>query len=792
MRVPLRWLSDYVEVDVGVDKLCELLDFSGTKVESVRRPAGALRGIVVAEVVAVREHPNADLTLVDVRTDDGEERVVCGARNFASGDRVPLATVGARLSGMEVGERRIRGETSRGMLCSAAELGVSKDHSGILVLPPDAALGADVVDVLGLDDTIVELEVPANRGDCMGLVGIAREVAALLGHDLRVPHARVDGAGESPVTVDVRDARGCPRYVARHVAGVRPGPSPAWMAARLLAAGLRPISNVVDVTNYVMVETGQPLHAFDAARVARHAIVVRRALRGERLTTLDGVERALDPDDLLIADPDGALALAGVMGGEGSEVSGETRDVVLESATFDAASVARASRRHVLRTDASARFERGTDPDGAPFAAARAAALLRDVAGGAPAADAVDVYPEPIRRPSIGLRPERTNAVLGVEIDAGEQARHLRSVGFAVAPDAGRLAVDVPSWRPDVEREIDLVEEVGRLAGFDRLPSTLPPGRAGGLEPRQALERRLRRAVAGFGLHEAWTGALTSVQELDALGLAEEHPARRVVELSNPMSGDESVLRTTLLPGLLRAAGRNAARGTRSVALFEVARVYEPAAPGELPNEPLVLAAVVAGDRGPRSWRGARAWDFFGAKGVLEAVFASLGVDAPASAPVGNMPFHPTRAAQVTFRGAPLGALGELHPDVCERFGVPEGAAAFEVAVDPVLAAVPERVSAPELPRFPAVYLDVAVVVDDVVPAQTVGDVVARAGRPEVVSSVLFDVYRGDQLPEGKKSLAYALELRSPERTLTDRDAEVVRDRILGALRERTGAELRS
>ncbi|HEX2050611.1 MAG TPA: phenylalanine--tRNA ligase subunit beta [Actinomycetota bacterium] len=793
MRVPLGWLSDYVDVDVGVDELCRRLDFSGTKVEAVRRPAGSLGGIVVAQVDAIHEHPNADsLTLVDVHTDAGEQRVVCGARNFAPGDRVPLATVGARLPGMEVGERRIRGETSRGMLCSPAELGISKDHSGILVLPPDAALGADVVDVLGLDDTIVELEVSANRGDCMGLVGIAREVAALLGTELRVPDARVGADGDNPVSVDVQDARGCPRYVARFVAGVAPGPAPAWMAARLLAAGLRPVSNVVDVTNYVMVETGQPLHAFDAACIDGHTIVVRRAHAGEKLTTLDGVERSLDPGDLTIADPRRALALAGVMGGVGSEVSPDTRDVVLESAAFDAESVARTSRRHVLRTDASTRFERGTDPDGAAFAAARAAAMLRDVAGGAPASRVVDAYPVPVRRPTLTLRPARTNAVLGIDVDADEQARHLRSIGFDVSPGDASLAVRVPSWRSDVEREIDLVEEVGRLAGFDRLPETLPPGRAGGLEPRQASERRVRRALAGFGLHEAWTSAFGSARDLDDLGLDEEHPARRVVELANPMSADESVLRTSLLPGLLRAVGRNAARGARSVALFEIAHVYEPGAPGDLPREPLVLAAVVAGDRDPRSWHSGRTWDYFGAKGVLEATFEALGVETPGAAPVAHMPFHPTRAAQVTFGGGALGALGELHPEVCERFGVPERAAAFEVALDPVLDAVPERVAAPDLPRFPAVYVDVAVVVDDAVPAQTVGDVVARAGMPEVVSAVLFDVYRGDQIPDGKKGLAYALELRSPERTLTDRDAAAVRDRIVGALRERTGAELRS
>jgi phenylalanyl-tRNA synthetase beta chain len=796
MRVPLRWLREYVDIDVPPDRLVELLSFSGSKVETVERPGADIGGVVVAEVLDVVDHPKADnLVLVDVKVREGAtERVVCGARNFSVGDRVPLATVGAHLPGLAIQERAIRGEVSRGMLCSGAELGISKDHSGILVLPSDSPLGEDVVSVLSLDDTILELEITPNRGDCMGMIGIAREVAALLGNELKLPDAdvRAEQDVRSPVSVDIEDPHGCPRYLARYIESVRLGSSPAWMSARLLGAGVRPISNVVDATNYVLLETGHPLHAFDAARVHKHQIVVRRAKSGEHLRTLDGVDRAMHKGDLLIADRKGALAIAGVMGGESSEVSEGTEALILESAYFDPASISRTTRRHLLLSEASARFERGADPEAVAFAARRATKLITEIAGGRAAPEETDVYPNPIGRRKVSLRPARTNRLLGFGIGTDEQARHLRSVGFEVSSTNGVLEAVAPSFRGDVEREVDLIEEVARLAGFDRLPATLPPGVSGALDRDQLAERTLRRVFAGFGLTEAWTSSFISAADLDALGLAADHPARKLVGLANPMSAEENAMRTTLLPGLLRSAARNVAHHAAGVALFEVARVFEPV--GEtLPREALVLGGVATGDRWPRSWnRAPMTWDFFAAKGVIEAGLASLGVQRPVVAPVSGMPFHPTRAGQVALGDVRLGAVGELHPQVCERFGVTEGTVAFELALAPVFAALPERVRTEELPKFPAVYLDLALVVDESVPARQVEDVIRGAGGPELVSVTLFDLYRGDQVPRGKKSLAYALELRSAERTLTDDDGGRTRDRILAALRERTGAELRT
>jgi phenylalanyl-tRNA synthetase beta chain len=794
MRVPIGWLKDYVPLEVTVPDLVRLLNFSGTKVETVHHPSRAISDVVVAKVFSIEPHPNADnLTLVEIETFGGDrERVVCGAKNFAVGDLVPWAKVGARLPDAVIAERKIRGEVSRGMLCSGRELGVGKDHSGILVLPPDARLGTEVSEVLGLNDTILELELTPNRPDCMGMVGIAREVAALTEAEMTLPVADMTPLDSSPgVPVELADLEGCPRYVARSIQGVTVGPSPAWIAARLLAVGLRPISNVVDITNYVMMELGHPLHPFDAAKVTGGSIIVRRAGDGEAMTTLDGVDRKLTSGDLVIADSDRVLALAGVMGGSDSEVSPHTTAVILEAAYFDPASIGATSRRHGLRSEASARFERGMDPEVLPFAAARAAGLMSEIAGGATAAIA-DVYPAPFARPRITLRPPRTDAMLGTHVDPDRQAQLLRSVSFTVSRDDGGLDVEVPSFRPDISREVDLIEEVARLEGLDKLPSTLPPGQLGGLNETQSADRILRRTLAGLGLHEAWTNSFMSPRDLDALRLADDHPARRAVVVANPMSEDEKLLRTTLLPGLLRAAQHNLARASGGVALFEVARVYEPG-PELLPQEPTALGGVFAGTHSEQSWDSrARAWDFFAVKGMVVALMDSLRIPAPEFDPVAGMPFHPSRTAKVSWGETTLGMIGEVHPDVCAAFDVPRGTIAFEMAWAAIVAALPGRPAAASLPRYPASLIDLAIVVDAAQHAGDVERVIRSAGEPETTSVRLFDVYTGPQVPDGKKSLAYALELRATDRTLAEKDVTVVKSRILGELEDRFGARLRT
>jgi phenylalanyl-tRNA synthetase beta chain len=805
VRASIRWLSELVDIDVPVDKLVELLNFSGTKVEAVHSIGAEVSGVVVAEVEAVTAHPNADnLSLVEVRGADGHHRVVCGASNFAVGDRVPFAEVGARLPGMSIGSRRIRGEASEGMLCSAAELQISEDHSGILILPPGAELGTDVVSLLGLDDNILELEITPNRPDCMGMVGLAREISALLGHELRWPpqletgdpllfrDPPADRSLPAEVTVEIQDPQGCPRYVARYLEGMAIGPSPLWLAARLVAHGMRPISNVVDVTNYVLLETGQPLHAFDAATIAERRIIVRRAGEGETLVTLDGIDRKLESSDLVIADPSRAVGLAGVMGGAESEVSAATSAVILESASFERASVALTGRRLFLRTEASIRFERGSDPQMAPVAAARAAALMASLAGGRVATEAVDAVPRAFEPRRATLRPARTDHLLGIEVAPQAQEKHLRSLGFELSSGSSGLEVTIPSWRQDVATEVDLIEEVARLEGFDRLPATLPAGVRGGLEPEQSALRALARALCAYGLHEAWTPTFMGAAALDGLGVAEEDPVRAAVQLVNPMNEDERRLRTTLLPGLLRSCARNLAHGAPGAALFELARVYLPDS-GVLPHEPATLGAVFSGRRSAATWRRKETtWDFYAAKGVLEAALKSLRFGALTYAAAGGMPWHPTRVASVSVGDAGVGVVGELHPEVCERFEVAAQSLAFELDLTPLLASLPERPKVTDLPRFPPIYMDLAFVVDSSIPQASLKRTIEDAGHPEVTSVTLFDLYEGEQVPPGKKSLAYSLELRSWDRTLTDEEAAAVRARIVAAVAERTGGELRS
>jgi phenylalanyl-tRNA synthetase beta chain len=795
VKVGLSWLQEYVDIDVPAEKLAELFDLSGTKVESIRRPGAGVNGVVVAEVLEIQDHPNADnLVLVEVRADGGEvNQVVCGVRNFQVGDQVPYARVGSKLPDLEISERKIRGVTSAGMLCSPAELGVSQDHSGILVLPPDSQPGQEVTSLLGLDTVIFEFEITPNRPDCMNVIGLAREVSVLLRTDLKVPDVDTSIGDEldASVEVDIDDPTGCPRYLARYLEDVKIAPSPGWMSSRLLAAGVRPISNIVDATNYVMLEFGQPLHAFDADLLHKRTIVVRRAKKGERITTLDGLERELHPDDLMIADRKHSVAIAGVMGGEDSEVSDATERIILESAYFNPVSIAFTARRHQLRTEASTRFERGADPEIVPVAASRAAQLMVELAGGRLSATAVDDYSAPVQRPTVTLRPQRVDAVLGEPTAPETQLDYLRGLGMAVTEKEDSFEVLPPSFRPDIRREEDLIEEVGRIAGFERLPSTLPPGRAGILDPRQLFERRVRRIMSGCGIAEAWTSSLMGPTDLDDLRLPSDHPARRVVVLANPMSEAEPWMRTTLLPGLLRSAARNVAHRGTSVALFELARVYEPSE-GDLPTEAMMLSGVFLGPQRPKQWNSPLTpWDFFAVKGVIESLCGGLGVGAVDFAPLEGFPVHPTRAASMSLDGAQFGFVGELHPEVCESLDVPEGTVCFELALAPLAASLPEREQIEELPRFPAIYLDLAVIVDEAVPADRVESTIRAAGAPELNSVRLFDLYRGEPIPEGKKSLAYALTFQVPDRTLTDEDASAIRERIIQALTAETEATIR-
>jgi phenylalanyl-tRNA synthetase beta chain len=787
MKVPLSWLREFVPVEAPVDELAERLSLSGLAVEEIIRTGEGISGVVVGEVRAVREHPNAD-NLMLVRAYDGsiERNIVCGARNYVVGDRVPLALPGARLpGGMEIGERKVRGEVSQGMMCSARELRLSEDHTGIMVLDADAPLGADLVRALELDDVVLHLDVTTNRGDCLSIVGVAREVAALYRLPLTVPQPVLDEsavAASERATVRIEDARGCPRYLARVVENVTVGPSPWWMRRRIIAAGMRPISNVVDVTNYVLLERGQPLHAFDLSTLASATIVVRKPRRGERIATLDGQERALERDDLVIADAERPVAVAGVMGGADTEVSDKTTSLLLEAAYFEPLRIRRTAARLKLRSEASMRFERGADPEAVPAAAARAAELLARVAGGTVLRGAIDVYPRPFKPRTVRLRAARANALLGIDEPAAEMASALASLGCEVETSRTVLRVTTPSWRPDLQIEEDLVEEVARLHGYWRIPETLPEGaRAGGLTPQQRRARLARRLLLGAGLSEAQTLSLLPPWVPDRFGFGDDHPMRAAARVGNPLSAEESVLRDAIRPGLLLAAQRNVARRVLPVRLFEMGTVF--ARSGSGVDEEARVAWLMTGPA-PGGWHtGDRALDFYDASGALAYVLDGLGIAYRLEQFAGEPGFHPGRTARVYVNEEVVGIVGELLPEVAEAFELPARVAVAELSLAPLLAEPPVDATAP--PRLPAVARDVALVVPAEVPAAEVAATIRAAAGGLLGSLDLFDVYRGEQLGEGKVSLAYALTLRDPERTLTDEDADAAMTRIAEAARAR-------
>ncbi|HZO98585.1 MAG TPA: phenylalanine--tRNA ligase subunit beta [Gaiellaceae bacterium] len=762
MRVPVSWLAEYVPLEMPLEELATRLSVASAEVEGIERRGvadtdGNLGLFRVGRVVEAAKHPNADrLRLTKVDVGEGEPRsIVCGAWNFGVGATVGVALPGALLpprpdfpEGLRLERRTVRGEVSDGMILAEDEVGLGSDHSGIMVLP-EAEPGTPLADVLPLADAVLLVEATGNRPDLQSVYGIAREVAALYDLPLaELPAGRVPAAtGE--VRIDVEDFGGCPRYIGRVFDGVSVAPSPVWLRSRLFAAGMRPISNVVDVTNYVMLALGSPLHAFDLATLHEGRVVVRRAGPRETLRTLDGVERALSEDDLLIADADRGIALAGIMGGEETEIGGETRAVLLEAANFDPFRIYLTSERHRLRTESSGRWEKGVDPYLAEAAADLATSLILELAGGELTA-AADVHAGLPERPVVPYRPERADALVGVATPPGEQYALLARLGFE--REGG--SVVVPTWRArDVTREVDVVEEVARFR-LEDVPFTLPARREmfGLLTREQRLRRRLEDALVGLGFAETYTPSL--VPEDDTPW-----------KLSEPISVELAALRTTLVPSLAEAARRNVDAGARAIALFEVARVYLEG--GELPEERLRVAGLAEGG-------------FLRVKGVVEALYAVLKAE-PSFERAEHPLLHPGKTART-----PAGVLGELHPRLLEgEWG------AFELDLADLFAASREPVTYEDVVTFPAVRQDIAVSVPEEVP---VGDLVAaarEAAGPELRELRVFDVYRGEQVGPGRKSVAFSVAYQAPDRTLSDDDAARLREAIVAALASAFGAELR-
>ncbi len=842
MRVPIRWLKEFVElpVSVSVEELAHRLTMAGIEVAAIEYigqspPQNVKHGlhapwtgenqssgrltwdrdkILVGQIVEVQPHPNAD-RLVVAMVDYGQGAVpsVTGAPNVSVGQRgqkVPVALPGARLvnaygddpAQIEVKPVGIRGVDSQAVICSEKELGLSDDHTGVLILDDDAMVGTPLCELLG--DEVLELDLTPNLGRCLSIIGVAREVAALTGGKLKVKEPKWKPFGQSiegQAQVEIADPDLCARYTATIIRDVRPKPAPFWMRYRLLLSGMRPISAIVDITNYVMLEWGQPLHAFDYDKLSERAggrppkIIVRRAKPSEKITTLDKVERTLTEDMLVIADEKGAIAIAGVMGGLETEVSDSTKHILLESASFHAINNRRTAQRLQLPSEASHRFSRGVPPELAERAAVRAAELMRRLTRGEIASGLLDAYPCKAPPRVITLAPTEIERLLGIRVKPAEISASLKRLGFACKRQKGALEVTVPYHRLDVEIPADLVEEVARIVGYDQLPSTLlsdtlPPQRR---DRALELEEQVRDILVASGLTEVITYSLTSPKSVAKLYPTEQPPLTSYVELENPISSERTHMRQTFMNELLETIASNQ-HHREHVAVFEVGRVYlpDPKSTDGLPKEPRRLGIALAGLRRSPSWAEKTASvDFFDLKGIVETLLQHLGIEGAKFLPVSDPPFHPGRCAELSLSGERLGVLGEVHPQVAERFDLKGRVYLAELDLERMIPLAGEVRPYCPLPRFPGIRQDIAVVVEEGLPQERVERLIWESGGELLTSVNLFDVYYGEQVPPGKKSLAYSLYYLAEDRTLTDPEAQAIHARIQKRLETQVGAQVR-
>lgn len=801
MKVTLNWLKEYVEILLSPEELSHRLTMAGLEVDAMDRLGEGLDQVIVARLAEVKPHPDADrLTLCAVETGTDTLQVVCGATNHKTGDLVALAQSGTDLpGGFKIKKSKIRGQESNGMLCSVSELGLASRSEGILILPPGLPLGKPVFEVLGLKDVRFELGLTPNRPDCLSVVGVAREVAGMTGAALKLPAVTIDEsatAAAAKSSVTILDAELCPRYAARLIEGVVIGPSPDWLVKRLESVGMRSINNVVDVTNFVMMELGQPLHAFDFDMLREQRIVVRRAADGDTFTTLDGQNRNLLASDLVICDGAGPVALAGIMGGENSEVRPETTNILLESAYFNPGAIRRTSKRLGLHTESSHRFERGGDVDMVPVALDRAAALIADLSGGKVAGGVIDQYPQVLPKRQLTISAARTSRLLGLPVEPVEIQRVLGGIGLRGTP-AGEesLAVEVPHFRPDIEREIDLIEEVARLIGYERIPVTMPTGKMHDqpLPRHLQLEGTLRDLIVELGFAEVINYSFVSAASVDRLELPADDPRRLNVAVLNPLTEEQAVMRTTLIPSLLETAARNIAYRTSDLGLFELRPVFLPRPGEELPCEQLRLTALLTGRREVEGWaQQGDTVDFFDIKGVAEELLTRLNVaDVRWQAEHDEGFFHPGKSCAVKSGKSHLGTLGEVHPQVLRTFDINQPVMLLDLNAEALFTAAGAYPGFRPLSRYPDVERDSAFLVDEAVTAEQVFTTLGQVRLKDLESIVLFDVYRGASLPAGKKSLAIRARYRALDRTLTDELVQELHARLVKAMEKSLGAELR-
>lgn len=792
MLVPLKWLKDYVDLNINTKSFGDAMTMSGSKVEAIEEMGKEIENVVVGKILKVERHPDAD-KLVVTQIDIGSEtiQIVTGANNIKEGDYIPVALSGSSLpGGVKIKKGKLRGIESNGMLCSAQELAIPLDNlpeellDGIYILDKEYPLGKDIKEVLGLNDAVVEFEITNNRPDCLSMIGIAREAAATFGAKLKYPEIAVAENNEdisSYVSIEVKNGELCPRYTARVVKNVKIQPSPGWMQDRLLKAGVRPINNIVDITNYVMLEMGQPMHAFDLEKLAGSKIIVRNAVEGEKITTLDEVERPLNDSMLVIADQDRAIAIAGIMGSSNSEIDENTKTLVFEGANFLSTNIRLSSKKLGLRTEASGRFEKGIDTELAETALERACNLVQLLGAGEVVGGKKDIYSKLKQNRHIKLDTERARKFIGADISTDKMKEYLEALEFTVDSN---FNVTIPTFRDDIEGEADLIEEITRIYGYENIPSKLMDTTftQGGKTYKQKLVDRAKNILTAQGLFEVFTYSFVSPGVFNKINLKAESPLRNAIKLINPLGEEQSIMRTTLIPNIMDVIARNYNRKIEEGQFFELSKVYltEKLPLTDLAEEREVLTIGMYGNI-----------DFFDLKGAVENLMEELNIRAYRILSSNNDSMHPGRTAELIINNKRIGWLGEAHPDMLDNYGVPVRAYIAELNFDEIVYLSNPEIKYKALPKYPSVSRDIAVVVNEEITAGQIEEIIRNKGGKTVEEVKLFDIYRGSQIEKGYKSMAYAITYRSDEKTLTEEEISKVHNKILNSLANQVGASLR-
>ncbi|MBS4537985.1 phenylalanine--tRNA ligase subunit beta [Clostridium sp. D2Q-11] len=798
MLIPVKWLKDYVNIEgIETRELADKLTMSGSHVDSIDKIDKGVENVVVGKIEEITPHPNAD-KLVITKINIGEEtiQIVTGAKNINEEDYVPVALVGAKLpNGMKIKKGKLRGEVSNGMLCSAGELGIKEDliskelKDGIYILDEEYPLGKDIKSVLGLKGEVIDFEITPNRPDCLSIVGMARETAATLGKELKVPNVKLNNEVDEITDIinklEVLNSKLCRRYYTKVVKNINVEKSPLWMRRRLIESNVRPINNIVDITNYVMLELGQPIHAFDLDKIVNNTITVRNAEKGEKMTTLDGVERELDTDMLVIADAESPIAIAGVMGGEDSEVTENTKSILIESANFDGRNVRLTSRKLGLRTEASAKFEKDLDPNISELACLRVCQLIEEIGAGEVVKGNIDIYENKSNIREIKLRPKKVNSLLGVELSVDYIIDTLNRLELESKEIDDKILVKVPTFRNDIQMETDLVEEIGRIYGFHNIQSAPLIGSLtkGGKSRNREIQDYIKYSLTGMGLNEITTYSFISPKAYDSINLHEESLKRRNVEIMNPLGEDYSVMRSTLIPNMLDVLSRNYKHGVEKAWAYEIGNSFIPKSipVNTLPHEIKALTIGMYGET-----------NFFNLKGILDKLFIELGIKGFEYIVEENHDtFHPGRCANILYGNHVLGTIGEIHPDVLGNYGMKERVYITELDLDIISFLTNLERKYSELPKYPSMTRDIAIVVDEDILVKQIEDIIKDNGGKLVEEINLFDIYQGEQIENGKKSVAYSIVYRSLEKTLTDEEVSKVHDKVVEKLTSELKAELR-